>query len=1115
MKNTYRLLYFVSLCPLIFPTTIHGYANDGLDGGPHRKINQFALEDFMAKAKQDPILSRYDFTPTAAGYALPALATGETREDKPFTIEYDALTRSGAWAKEDKIKTYTGLPTIDWGDYSEEGKRRGPFRWWIIEGGYSADEPEAYMALRHFYDPTNAATPYLTDLIGKPLTPIQKEYLDRVGIEPTRVIIQQGQHISLMGENPRVNARDWALYGSRHALQDVTKSMAATQGVALSTQPPVAKEESFGQAWRSIGESMHLLADMTVPAHVRNDGHPGKSGRLTNIAALFSSQYDLKSDPYEDYVTGEVVQRHAQGPVEADIAKAIREAGTPRDLFDRVALHTNANFTSEDTLSGRDPQGNEIFPHNGQPTYPAPKLAASQFELLGQDTTAYYYLDDSIGSVCLAAAVRADTLLTKRRRVFMDPKCADSQAARLIPLAIAADERLLELIIPRVAIMVDGIDAKNKTLKCRAVHYDADKKGSYDAKSPIPSEGMPTTRDRALIKLTVAGTSKYFWQKIASIQGSDFEVGLENIPSIQLDAFLNRDPASPPSSELKLAAGLDMGGIAVWSQDWSPAAIAINPDEVDMDVTSAASFKAETIGIKGKPVVWSVREKDGGVIQQDGTYASPEKPGVYHVEASLKDDPSVRADAVVRVEVKEAAPVAAPKLAKDDRGWKKVLESLRLPSFNQLTAEQKAVGARLYGLSWEDNRWYKTYKEGTWYHVLPDGRQIMGPWWVRLEIKYPYISMDWDYYGKGRISGGLYPQAKASVEAALKRSPDAKPAGTGDVSFLRVDPEGGTDIEAWRGPFKVSFRVKAYNKEGLAAGPNGPVYYSLSPQSKAQIEAVIKAAGPEETQLAVEMAGRMLAALDEWYLTPISDGPGFKGLQYPVCDGYSLQSSELPAGLELTRPGTYDGKECFGTLEDYSDSFVLTETGSADNPSKEPNTYDVRWRMIGIMAAEESSTGSVAKAAEWFQGELRQFSIGSPPALAQPHLISLAGADEAYESKANPESRDNNRWNHSIAFRKSDVVVVVSGHYYSPDYAPQSTYVQKLAQLMLKKLSPGKSAPVQPAPAPKTPVQSATSTEESGKSDTNKNAQDDSSTREPQPKNDIDIEKALQMFRRQ
>ncbi|MFA6316424.1 MAG: hypothetical protein WC943_03325 [Elusimicrobiota bacterium] len=1071
------------------PAVCFGYSNDGEGGGPHRKINEYALEQFALKAQKDPILSLYDFYPTIDKYGLPKSMGAAER---PFTVEYETVIHSGPWYKDDKLKTPIGLETYQGGMYMEEGKRWDYFPWWIVEGGYTADEPEAYMALRHFYDPKNKAEPYLTDLIGKPLAPGAEDKGLGMPTEPSRFVNEVGQHPSLMGANPGVNARDWALYGSRHSFADLSKSLGAAEKMVL---PLENREPLLGKAWRSIGETMHLLADMTVPAHVRNDGHPGYGNAVTWLMSKYSHQYDVRTDPYEDYVTAGVVDRHAKSAVEKGIAKAIGEAFTPRDLFERVALWTSENFFSLDTISGRDLGTKKVYhSYNEQPDHAAPKLENMLFK------DGYHYREDSLGEVLMAFRDAPNQPQVIDRRV------AFAQASRLIPAAIAADARLLELTIPRYGVVVDGLDIRNKTLRAHAVRYSADKDGSFDPNAGVLVGAVPTTRGHALVRLTAGGESKVFWKELVSIKAGSFEASLAGIPSIKLDSYLDARPDNPATADLKIAVGMDVGGIVVWSRDWSPVSLVISPAEIELDATSAASFKAEVVGAAGKAVVWSVREKDGGVIGADGSYGSPEKPGVYHVEAWLKDDPSVRAEAKVKVEVKEASQVAAPKPVKDDRGWKEAVESLYLHSYSELSDKEAALGAR-YGLTWDKDirLWHLPHKSGTWTKTHPDGRKVSGTYWTRFQVHNNVaVSMNWDWSQTGKAVDGVFPQALASVESVFKRAPAAKPAGLGDISYVRAYPSGSVDIEVWRGPVSVSFTIDAASKIGPGAGQYGPEY-SPGPESEAEIKAAVGETAAKNSSTAAELAGRVLAALDAWYTSPVADGPGIKGLFYPVCEGFSLSESELPEGLEMTKKGVFGGKDCSGTAESYEDSFTAIEKGSSDNPSKEPNTYNVRWRAIGFIAAEESAAGPSTKAAEWYQGAVRDFSAGSPSAFAQAKPIALPGTDEAVEAKANPVFRYNNRCAHAIVMRKANVVVVVDGRYYAPAYKPQSDFGLELARRVLAKLSPGKTA-AQPKPAPAPAVAPAPATEEKPAAPP---------APEKKAEQGFDVEKALQMFQRQ
>ena len=72
---------------------------------------------------------------------------------------------------------------------------------------------------------------------------------------------------------------------------------------------PVDRERLYAQSWRALGETAHLLADMTCIPHVRNDSHPGVSiqkmvlnNLLGPVKTIAASQFDpnmgiLRNDP--------------------------------------------------------------------------------------------------------------------------------------------------------------------------------------------------------------------------------------------------------------------------------------------------------------------------------------------------------------------------------------------------------------------------------------------------------------------------------------------------------------------------------------------------------------------------------------------------------------------------------------------------------------------------------------------------------------------------------------------------------------------------------------------------------------------------------------------------
>ena len=69
---------------------------------------------------------------------------------------------------------------------------------------------------------------------------------------------------------------------------------------AFSSMNLPEKDKLFAAAWRSLGETMHLIADMSVPSHVRNDSHPGVETQF------ITDKY--RADSYEEFVDQQVVE---------------------------------------------------------------------------------------------------------------------------------------------------------------------------------------------------------------------------------------------------------------------------------------------------------------------------------------------------------------------------------------------------------------------------------------------------------------------------------------------------------------------------------------------------------------------------------------------------------------------------------------------------------------------------------------------------------------------------------------------------------------------------------------------------------------------------------------
>ena len=103
-----------------------------------------------------------------------------------------------------------------------------------------ATSPRPPMAVRHFFDPKNVSSPFLTNEIP-------------------------------WDANPKMDAVSWVLTWNQNQYSFLNgKDYFA---IALAGDTP-DQLPYYGKAWRAVGETMHVMADLCNPAHVRNDGHP-------------------------------------------------------------------------------------------------------------------------------------------------------------------------------------------------------------------------------------------------------------------------------------------------------------------------------------------------------------------------------------------------------------------------------------------------------------------------------------------------------------------------------------------------------------------------------------------------------------------------------------------------------------------------------------------------------------------------------------------------------------------------------------------------------------------------------------------------------------------------
>jgi len=378
--------------------------------------------------------------------------------------------------------------------------RSKPLGLWLIDGGFSGDEPETPMAVRHFYDPVNE-TRYLTDQMGA------------------------------VSYDPKMNSISWVLDSNENQYSFYHGKLYFQY--ALASDNP-ERDGYYGCAWRSAGETMHVISDLTVPAHVRNDGH-AVTEPLEAATGVFS------------------VLRYAPGtPARLDYRTA-PDSRSLRNIMESVAGWTNENFFSSDTIPRAD--GSQA---NGEKGYALPRVTGEP------DNEGYFftkYDGQPIKAYCRAPSSLLDF---GRERFVVSGDAIAAQQQRLIPTAIRASEAVLDAFLPRFTVTVDGVQA---SADARVPGYVVDAHIEHKATREWPAGSFPdgSVRNGAYIRVYhVSGTS------------DDYSVPLSaNTPATSLNQISTVVPAQPGD---RIVVYFDFGGYIVFSDPYTvaqPAATAV------------------------------------------------------------------------------------------------------------------------------------------------------------------------------------------------------------------------------------------------------------------------------------------------------------------------------------------------------------------------------------------------------------------------------------------------------------------------------------------------------------------------------------------------------------
>jgi hypothetical protein len=298
---------------------------------------------------------------------------------------------------------------------------------------------------------------------------------------------------------------------------------------ALTSTVPAVREEKYVKTFKAVGQVMHLLQDMAVPAHVRND----MSSHLTN-------RTQWGKNPFELYVVSHTAGIGAD-PVPPQFAVPFRvtdfwdtnsytgnnpstnpSSGTNRGL----AEYVNANYVSDNTIFASDTKHYFQYPSETTSVQEITRQIQDRFDTSKTIPRKYYWKTGDGDSGYLLAGVgylivRSPTPRPPYVLFPMDDYVHADYATRLLPRAVGYSASLLDyffrgkidISVPANGLysMISGTATQFTSIKLRAKNGSAAGEEMTDGdiklvvkykvaqEDPFKSGPVPTTPDFSYI----------------------------------------------------------------------------------------------------------------------------------------------------------------------------------------------------------------------------------------------------------------------------------------------------------------------------------------------------------------------------------------------------------------------------------------------------------------------------------------------------------------------------------------------------------------------------------------------------------------------------------------
>ena len=317
---------------------------------------------------------------------------------------------------------------------------------WLQEGSKQEDIPTC-RASNHFHDPMNTKlwntagmsdSPWWINIYCHDYTPFYSTVTWATGFTaPTSTPIPYNPGNE---KSPNMWANARSLYLS-----------------ALTATTQTTREDNFAQMFTALGQVLHLLQDMSVPAHVRNDfqSHLIFNGFCTNDECS-GNPIDWFGNPFERYIkansqlvsAAESTTPTFTNPRLTDFWDTNQYTGTNPSNSTTLGLAeiTNTNYLSDSTILNNNPSTEHV--------YPFPKVNPQDYsicidnEMETTDPRKYVCRNASSNPSGAISLLNEESSITNDNistfKLVLDDNVHDAYARELIPLAIGYSSELLK-----------------------------------------------------------------------------------------------------------------------------------------------------------------------------------------------------------------------------------------------------------------------------------------------------------------------------------------------------------------------------------------------------------------------------------------------------------------------------------------------------------------------------------------------------------------------------------------------------------------------------------------------------------------------------------------------